>query len=156
MPDNPNRSHPAGISRRYALRGVFLGALGLAVATGRSEAKEPLRPAKAAEDVRAWLNADSHRVLLHHGQPVGMTGFNVRLPGIVQIGGVYTPPDLRNRGYARTAVALHLAEVRTKGTTRAVLFAATPAAARAYRAIGFQPNGSFALVLFTAPATIAA
>ena len=113
-------------------------------------------PGKAAEDVRAWLNADSHRVLLHHGQPVGMTGFNVRLPGIVQIGGVYTPPDLRNRGYARTAVALHLAEVRTKGTTRAVLFAATPAAARAYRAIGFQPNGSFALVLFTAPATIAA
>lgn len=50
MPDNPDRSHPAGISRRDALRGVFLGALGLAVATGRSEAKEPLRPAKAAEE----------------------------------------------------------------------------------------------------------
>lgn len=50
MPDNPNRSHPAGISRRDAIRGVFLGAVGLAVATGRSEAKEPLRQTKATEE----------------------------------------------------------------------------------------------------------
>ena len=50
MPDNPNRSHPAGISRRDALRGVFLGALGLAMATGRSDAKETVRPAKPAEE----------------------------------------------------------------------------------------------------------
>lgn len=39
MPDNPDRSHPAGISRRDALRGVFLGALGLAAA-GSSPAEE--------------------------------------------------------------------------------------------------------------------
>jgi GNAT superfamily N-acetyltransferase len=111
-------------------------------------------PAKAAEDLRSWLDADSHRVLLHDGHPVALTGFNARLPEIVQVGGVYTPPALRNRGHARTAVALHLAEARATGATRAVLFAATPAAVRAYRAIGFQPASDFALVLFRQPVTL--
>jgi predicted GNAT family acetyltransferase len=58
---------------------------------------------------------------------------------------------LRNRGHARTAVALHLAEARAAGATRAVLFAATSAAVRAYLAIGFQPAADFSLVLFHAP-----
>jgi hypothetical protein len=40
MPDNPDRSHPAGISRRDALRGVLLGALGLAVIPRHADAKE--------------------------------------------------------------------------------------------------------------------
>ena len=107
--------------------------------------------AKAAQDVAAWLDDDSHRVLLIDGQPVAITGFNATLPEIVQIGGVYTPPDHRNRGYARTAVALHLTEARTPGVTRAVLFAATPAAVRAYRAIGFQPAAAVSLVLYENP-----
>ena len=111
-------------------------------------------PALAAQHVRAWLDADSHRVLLHNGQPVALTGFNARLPEIVQVGGVYTPPDLRNRGYARTAVALHLAEARATGATRAVLFAATPAAVSAYLAIGFRPAADVALVLFHTPVTL--
>jgi GNAT superfamily N-acetyltransferase len=108
----------------------------------------------AARDVDGWLDRDSHRVLLHDGQPVALTGFNARLPEIVQVGGVYTPPELRNRGYARTAVALHLAEARTEGAVRAVLFAATPAAVRAYLAIGFQPAAAFTLVLFRQPVTL--
>ena len=49
MPDNPNRSHPAGISRRDALRGVFLGALGFAVVPRLAEAKEAVRVPKAAD-----------------------------------------------------------------------------------------------------------
>lgn len=109
---------------------------------------------RAAEDVEGWLDRDSHRVLLQAGKPVALTGFNAQLPEIVQIGGVYTPPDLRNRGYARRAVALHLAEARAQGGTRAVLFAATPAAVRAYRALGFQPAADFALVLFHKPVTL--
>lgn len=50
MPDNPNRSHPAGISRRDALRGVFLGALGLAALPRLAEAKEAVsQPKKDCE-----------------------------------------------------------------------------------------------------------
>lgn len=41
MPDNPDRSHPAGISRRDALRGVMLGALGIVAAANSSPAQEP-------------------------------------------------------------------------------------------------------------------
>lgn len=108
----------------------------------------------AAKDVDGWLANDSHRVLLQDDRPVALAGFNARLPEIVQVGGVYTPPELRNRGHARTAVALHLAEARAQGCSRAVLFAATPAAARAYLAIGFQPAPDFALVLFRDPVTL--
>lgn len=114
----------------------------------------PEARAKAETDIASYLARDSHRLLIHHDKPVAMTGFNAILPEIVQVGGVYTPPDLRNRGYARTAVALHLAEARAQGCTRAVLFAATPAAARAYIAIGFQPAADFALVLFRQPVTL--
>ncbi len=49
MPDNPNRSHPAGISRRDALRGVFLGALGLAALPRLAEAKEVAEVPKSAD-----------------------------------------------------------------------------------------------------------
>lgn len=123
-----------------------------AAATVETQGMPPdAAPDHAARDVDGWLANDSHRVLLHHGQPVALTGFNARLPEIVQVGGVYTPPDLRNRGHARSAVALHLAEARATGTRRAVLFAATPAATRAYSAIGFQPTADFSLVLFRDP-----
>jgi GNAT superfamily N-acetyltransferase len=112
--------------------------------------------ALAEADVDRMIDRGKHRLLLLDDQPVALTGFNATLPQIVQVGGVYTPPALRGRGHARLAVALHLAEARRSGVTRAVLFAASPAAARAYTSIGFQPNGSFALVLFAAPAEIAA
>lgn len=105
---------------------------------------------QATCDVESYLVRDSHRALLIDGQPVAMTGFNAALPDVVQIGGVYTPPNLRCRGYARTAVALHLNEARESGVTRAILFAASESAARAYMAIGFAPVGKFALILFQA------
>jgi GNAT superfamily N-acetyltransferase len=110
----------------------------------------------AGADCDRMIRHGNHRLLLVGDEPVALTGFNAALPEIVQVGGVYTPPALRGRGHARLAVALHLAEARAAGVTRAVLFAASPAAARAYTSIGFQPNGTFALVLFSAPVTIAA
>lgn len=112
--------------------------------------------AKAEADLASYLAKDSHRLLLLDGTPVALTGFNATLPEIVQVGGVYTPPDLRGRGYARRAVALHLDEARRKGAGRAVLFAASEAAARAYRAVGFQPAQPFTLFLLATPTRIAA
>ncbi len=67
-----------------------------------------------------------------------------------------TPPELRGRGYARAAVALHLAEARDAGVPRAILFAANEAAARAYRAIGFRPGGYMRMMLFREGTRIAA
>jgi RimJ/RimL family protein N-acetyltransferase len=106
--------------------------------------------ARARRDIALYLAADSHRVLWLRGRPVAFTGFNARLPDIVQVGGVWVPPALRGQGHARRAVALHLAEARAAGVARACLFAASDAAVRAYRAIGFTDAPPVALVLFAA------
>lgn len=106
---------------------------------------------QAMQDIITYVQRGSHQAMLIDGQPVGMTGFNARLPDVVQIGGVYTPPEFRGRGYARLAVALHLLEAQKAGVSRAVLFAASDAAARAYIAIGFKPAGQFSLILFKNP-----
>jgi RimJ/RimL family protein N-acetyltransferase len=131
------------------------------LATWRAAAKvetEGMTPVEAQDgaerDISVWIAEDNHRLLWWDGRPVAMTGFNACLPEIVQVGGVYTPPALRNRGYARSAVALHLAEARARGCVRAVLFAASPAASRAYLAIGFRPAAPFTLTLFAAPARV--
>lgn len=115
----------------------------------------PVARAKAEADIASYLDRDSHRLLVRDGEPVAMTGFNAILPEIVQVGGVYTPAALRGQGHARTAVALHLAEARAAGTRRAVLFAASDAATRAYLALGFRPTQSFTLFLLAQPARIA-
>jgi predicted GNAT family acetyltransferase len=79
---------------------------------------------------------------------VAMVGFNARLPGIVQVGAVWTPPEHRRQGLARAAVALHLAEARAERVSRAILFTSNPFAERAYRALGFREVGRFALLIF--------
>ncbi|MCX7300793.1 MAG: GNAT family N-acetyltransferase [Rhodobacterales bacterium] len=111
-------------------------------------------PAIAAQDIDSYIANDSHRVLLRDGIPVAMTGFNARLPDTVQIGGVWTPPALRGQHLARTALALHLTEARAAGVSRAILFAASKSAARAYCAIGFRQIGTLNVTLFDAPQEI--
>lgn len=104
--------------------------------------------ARAAGDVARWMAADSHRLLLRGDRPVALTGFNARLPQVVQVGGVYTPLESRGQGLARRAVALHLDQARGQGVARAVLFAANESAAAAYRAIGFMRDGSMGVIEF--------
>lgn len=107
-----------------------------------------LAPKRVDDDYARMLSLASHRVLMDGAEPLSMTGFNAALPDIVQIGGVYTPPELRGRGHARRAVALHLTEARAQGVQRATLFSASDRAARAYTAIGFERFGTWTTVLF--------
>jgi len=117
-------------------------------------------PDRAAElgqrDIEQFRAAGRHRLLLEDGAHVAMCGFNATLPDVVQVGGVYVPPDLRGRGRARRVVALHLAEARARGVGRARLFAVSEQAARAYRAIGFGPADPVGLVLFAEPQQVRA
>lgn len=107
--------------------------------------------AQAEADIAFCLAAGLHRALLRDGVPVAMTGFNAALPEAVQVGGVWTPPELRGQGLARAAVALHLEEARAAGVRRAILFSASEAATRAYRALGFEAVGRFTLLVFDGP-----
>jgi ribosomal protein S18 acetylase RimI-like enzyme len=106
--------------------------------------------ARCQADFERTLASGEPCVLSHAGIPRAKTTFNARLPDMVQIGGVYTPPAQRGRGYARAAVALSLVQARARRVARAVLFTGEdnrPAIA-AYRAIGFTRIDDFAIVLF--------
>jgi len=113
-----------------------------------SMAEAPTR-AVVENSYATYCSNESHVVLMDGGTPISMTGFNARLPNIVQIGGVYTPPDLRGKGYARRALVLHLEQVRAQGVSRATLFAASASAVAAYESIGFKKIGEWTLCLFT-------
>jgi GNAT superfamily N-acetyltransferase len=150
---------PEGPGVLAALEAVDAGVLAAWRATYLTEVTgtPPDRAARQAPaDIERWRTAKSHYVLLEAGVPVAMSGFNAVLPDVVQVGGVYVPPDLRGRGRARRVVALHLAEARARGVGRARLFAVSDQAARAYRAIGFGPADPVGLVLFADPQQVQA
>lgn len=110
--------------------------------------------AEARDRAEQAIGGDATRLLVVDGTPVARTAINARLPDMVQIGGVYTPPEIRGRGHARRAVALHLEDLRAAGVTTAILFASGPAACRAYEAIGFRRIGTYSLAILKDPVVI--
>lgn len=119
------------------------------IETGFGEAGPALRA--AAYEIVDQLHArGDHFVLLDGGAPVAYSAFNARLPEIVQVGGVWTPPALRGKGFARRVVAGSLLAARAQGASRAVLFTfeSNLAAIRAYEALGFRRAGDYGLVYF--------
>ena len=110
-----------------------------------------LRPemeADARASIAAWIERLPIFLLEAEGRPIAMAAWNAELPDMVQIGGVFTPPELRSRGYGRAAVAAALTAARDRGATAAILFTHTPAAEQAYRALGFEQVGLYHIALF--------
>lgn len=113
---------------------------------GRADSQQTRDEAK--EQAEGMIDTGHYRILERDGAPVSFTGFNATMPDCVQIGGVFTPPELRSNGFARTAVALHLSEAQENGANRAILFASGEPAVKAYRGIGFSEIGHFTLKIF--------
>jgi RimJ/RimL family protein N-acetyltransferase len=93
---------------------------------------------------------DGHTwVLEDQGQPVATSSFNTAIAEAVQIGGVWTPPALRRRGYGRSVVAASLLDARSESVQKAILFTGQEnvAARRAYEAIGFRSIGDYRMLL---------
>jgi ribosomal protein S18 acetylase RimI-like enzyme len=107
----------------------------------RAEADEGVR--RMERDGQVWL-------LEVDGRVVSMNSHNATLADMVQVGGVYTPPDLRGLGFARACVAGSLMAAKHAGIERAVLFTpkANASAQAAYRAIGFRVVGDYGIVIF--------
>jgi GNAT superfamily N-acetyltransferase len=120
---------------------------------GVAEPGEDLRR-RAADRAKAAVGTPDLRLLVRDGMPVAMTQFNARAADMVQVGGVFVPRDLRRQGLGRQVVAAHLREARHAGTTDAILFAANPAAARAYEAIGFNRIGDYRIALLSQPVVL--
>ncbi|MEC8040635.1 MAG: GNAT family N-acetyltransferase [Pseudomonadota bacterium] len=114
----------------------------------------PDMASKAIERAVNAIKGDVTRLLIVDGRPVAMTAFNARFEDMVQIGGVYTPPERRSRGYGRQVVAAHLAEARKDGVKTAILFSNNDAASKAYESIGFQRVGSYRVAVLKEPVTI--
>ena len=93
-----------------------------------------------------WLLED-------RGRPVATSGFNTVTAEAVQIGGVYTPPELRGRGYGRALVAATLLDARAEGTTTSIPFPGVEnvPAQRCYDALGDRHIGDYRLLLLRAP-----
>lgn len=114
----------------------------------------PTGVASGSASALAFVAHPAARVLLRDGIPVAMTSLNAQLADIVQIGGVYVPPDMRGQGLAGAAVGAQLLELRETGVQTAILFAANAAAARAYVRIGFSQIGSYQVCLLRTPLTV--
>jgi len=102
---------------------------------------------RTAEFLDAQIDEGNDWVAVDAGAPVSLSAINASLPDIVQLGGIYTPPELRGRGHAKAAVAASLVAARERGASRAVLFTKNPSAARTYEALGFRRVGDYSLVL---------
>lgn len=148
---------PALAGGRVACRRIGEADLDLAIAWRVAYVREELRRpddeatrTAAMDDVRRQLRAGVAWLLEERGRPVAFSAFNARLPDVVQIGGVFTPPALRRRGYGRAVVAGSLLDARADGARRAVLFTGeeNEAALRAYEAIGFRSVGDYGLIAF--------
>lgn len=61
---------------------------------------------------------------------------------------------MRNQGLGRAITRARLVEARDQGAEEAVLFANNPAAANAYRGIGFVEVGAYRIALLAAPLTV--
>ncbi|MGD8904703.1 MAG: GNAT family N-acetyltransferase [Anaerolineae bacterium] len=87
-------------------------------------------------------------ILHDRGNPVSTSAFNTRTAEVVQIGGVYTPPELRSRGYGRAVVAASLLDARAEGVHSSILFTGVEniAAQRSYGALGYQHIGDYRLL----------
>jgi GNAT superfamily N-acetyltransferase len=82
----------------------------------------------------AWLWIDE-------GRPVSLTGVGGLTPHGIRVGPVYTPPELRGRGYASNLVA-EASQLHLDGGRRFVfLFTdlANPTANKIYQSIGYEP-----------------
>src|SRR5437870_31552 len=78
----------------------------------------------STDEVRLQHERGTDWLLLAGAAPVSYSAFNAMLADIVQMGGVWTPPERRGRGYARSGVAGSLLAARTQGVAPAVLVAA--------------------------------
>lgn len=101
---------------------------------------------------QAEIAVSSDWVLEVNGEPVASSRFNASLPEVVQVGGVWTLPEERGRGYARSVVAASLLEAREHGVSEGILFTAQDnwPAIRAYQSLGFAQIGHYRISLLKA------
>jgi GNAT superfamily N-acetyltransferase len=100
------------------------------------------------EQVERYVRGVARTIYLwfDEGRPVSLAGVGGRTPHGTRIGPVYTPPELRGRGYASNLVADVSQRQLDAGRTFVFLFTdlANPTANKIYQDIGYEPVIDFA------------
>ena len=104
-------------------------------------------PAPPPEDAAHWLERslagpDSGVVVwVDEGRPVSFAGYGGLTPNGIRVGPVYTPPELRRRGYASALTAELTKLLLERGRTFCFLFTdlANPTSNSIYQRIGYEP-----------------
>jgi RimJ/RimL family protein N-acetyltransferase len=109
--------------------------------TAFSQEAVPHEPIPTREGVEKRIATGNYRFWIAGGEPVAMAGIVRRTRRGAAIACVYTPPALRNRGYAAAVTATTVDSVFAEGRTMACLYAdlRNKASNRCYSKIGFKP-----------------
>ena len=123
------------------------------VAFGDEALPDPPEAERQARLVEARLDATEHAGLWlweDEGRPVSMCGYGSETPSGIRIGPVYTPPELRGRGYATSLVSAQTRWVLGAGRTFAFLYTDldNPTSNALYRRIGYRMVAESADVRF--------
>ena len=122
-------------------------------AFGEEALPDPPEAERQARLVEARLHAtDQAGIWLweDEGRPVSMSGYGSETPNGIRIGPVYTPPELRGRGYATSLVAAQTGWLLASGRTFAFLYTDldNPTSNALYRRIGYRMVAESAEVRF--------
>ncbi|QKV91737.1 GNAT family N-acetyltransferase [Streptomyces sp. NA02950] len=89
------------------------------------------------------------------GAPVSTAAVSRTVAGMVRVSHVYTPPELRGRGYAGAVTAAVSRAARATGAEEVLLFTdlANPTSNALYQRLGYRPLEDHLQLSFTAPGT---
>jgi predicted GNAT family acetyltransferase len=109
---------------------------------------------ESSEEFVARRNQDPEAGLVlwdDGGEAVSFAGFGGRTPNGIRIGPVYTPPELRGRGYASALTAALTRRLLDEGRRFCFLFTdlANPTSNSIYRRIGYRPVSDVDLWTFS-------
>lgn len=88
------------------------------------------------------------------GRPVAMAAFSTPIAGMSRIGMVYTPPELRGKGYGSAVAYAATRAAQAVGADRVLLFTdlANPVSNAIYHALGYRPVADYVSLVFARPA----
>lgn len=89
------------------------------------------------------------------GQPVSLAGLTRQVAGQVRVGPVYTPPELRGRGYAGAVTATVSQAALAAGADEVLLYAdlANPTSNTLYQRLGYEAVADHLSLLFQPPSS---
>jgi predicted GNAT family acetyltransferase len=113
----------------------------------------PVGPRESERVVNDKLGYGGLILWEHEGRPVSLAGRNRAAAGQARIGPVYTPPELRGRGFGGAATAAVTRAALDDGAEEVVLFTdlANPTSNTLYQRLGYRPISDWTVLRFAGP-----